>query len=114
MKEEGAIKQVIEASQLKDRAKQLLKSYLCSDFGFQLKYKDEITTLLAEHISNTNMYSNIMTNILLSDSKITDKKTGEQTIIVEQQNFELISAYLTIIAGCENELDKLGISMRVH
>ena len=110
--ESQAIKQVTEANQLINRAKYLLETYLCGDAT--LKYRDEAVPLLAEHLTNTNMYATIMSNLLLSDNRITDKKTGEDTIVVESKDLELVTAYLTITAGCENDLEKLGISMRLH
>ena len=55
-----------------------------------------------------------MSNLLLSEERITDKKTGDEVIVVESKDLELVTAYLTITAGCENDLESLGISMRLH
>ena len=107
IKESHALKQVTEANQLINRAKYLLETYLCGDAP--LKYKDQAVPLLAEHLTNTNM-----SNLLLSDNRVTDKKTGEDTIVVDSKDFELVTAYMTITAGCENDLELLGISMRAH
>ena len=82
--------------------------------GCTIKYKDQAVPLLAEHLTNTNMYMTIMSNLLLSDNRVTDKKTGEDTIVVDSKDFELVTAYMTITAGCENDLELLGISMRAH
>ena len=112
LREDQAIKQVTEANQLVNRAKQLLETYLCGDT--ELNYKEEAISLLAEHLTNTNMYINIMSNLLLSEERITDKKTGDEVIVVESKDLELVTAYLTITAGCENDLESLGISMRLH
>tara|TARA_Y100000114_G_scaffold152096_1_gene169888 strand:- start:2417 stop:2791 length:375 start_codon:yes stop_codon:yes gene_type:complete len=112
VRETHALKQIAEANQLISRAKYLLKDYLCGDNSY--RYKDQVVPLLAEHMTNTNMYVSIMSNLLLSDNRVTDKKTGEDTIVVESKDFELVTAYLTITAGCENDLETLGISMREH
>ena len=112
IKESHALKQITEANQLINRAKYLLETYLCGDAP--LKYKDQAVPLLAEHLTNTNMYMTIMSNLLLSDNRVTDKKTGEDTIVVDSKDFELVTAYMTITAGCENDLELLGISMRAH
>ena len=112
LREDQAIKQVTEAHQLVNRAKYLLETYLCGEAT--LNYRDEAVSLLAEHLTNTNMYINIVSNILLSGERIPDKKTGDEVIVVESKDFELVTAYLTITAGCENDLESLGISMRLH
>ena len=112
IKESHALKQISEANQMIKRAKYLLDSQLCGKEP--LRYSDQAVPLLAEHLTNTNMYMSIMTNLLLSDNRITDKKTGEDTIVVDSKDFELVTAYLTITAGCENDLELLGISMRAH
>jgi hypothetical protein len=112
LSEKHARKQLEEAKQLVNRSKYLLEDYLCNKAP--LKYKDMAVSLLAEHLTNTNMYINVISNILLSENRVTNKKTGEETIVVSSTDFELVSAYLTITAGCENELETLGISMRAH
>ena len=112
LREDQAIKQVTEAHQLVSRAKYLLETYLCGETT--LNYRESAVSLLAEHLTNTNMYIDIVSNILLSGERIPDKKTGEEVIVVESKDFELVTAYLTITAGCENDLESLGISMRLH
>jgi hypothetical protein len=112
IKESHALKQIAEANQLVNRAKYLLESYLCGENP--LRYTDQVVPLLAEHLTNTNMYMTVMNNLLFSDNRITDKKTGEDTIVVDSKDFQLVTAYLTITAGCESELETLGISMRAH
>jgi len=112
LSEEHAKKQIEEANHMIDKAKYLLESYLCGNT--QLKYKDQVVPLIAEHMTNTGTYADLMSNLLYSDNRITNKKTGKETIVVDSKDFELVMAYLTITAGCENELETLGISMRTH
>ena len=112
LSEAKAIQQVTEAYQLRTRAEYLLKDYLCGD-GV-LKYRDEALRLLAEYYTNSNFYAEAMQDFIFSDNKIKDKKTGEDIIVIQQKDFQLITSYLTMTAACENDLELLGISMRAH
>jgi len=112
LSEEHAKKQIEEAKHMINKAKYLLESYLCGET--QLKFKDQAVPLIAEHMTNTNTYADMMEKLLFSDNRITNKKTGKETIVVDSKDFELVMAYLTITAGCENDLESLGISMRTH
>ncbi len=110
--ENSAIKQISEANQLRDRAKSLLKSYMCG--GNALRYVDNVVEILAEYMSNTKFFVDIMERQLFSGDRIKNKKTGEENIIVPYEDFALIGSYMVVTAACENDLESLGISMRLH
>ena len=110
--ESSAVKQISEANPLRKRAKSLLSSYICDDVG--LKYADNAVDVLAEYMANTKFYINILEKHLFSGERIKNKKTGEDNIIVPYEDFSLISSYLVVTAACENDLESLGISMRLH
>jgi hypothetical protein len=110
--ETSAIKQISEANQLRRRAKSLLKSYMCEDES--LRYADNAIDVLAEYMSNTKFYINVLEKQLFSGERIKNKKTGEDNIVVPYEDFSLISSYLVVTAACENDLESLGISMRLH
>ena len=110
--EDSAIKQITQANQLRDRAKSLLKTYMCEEN--ELKYEEEVVQNLAEYMANTRFYIDVLERQLLSGDRIKNKKTGEDNIVVPYEDFTLISSYLVVTAVCENELETLGISMRVH
>ncbi len=108
----GAKKHAKEAINNFNRAKMLIEMYFCSDFG--LKYKDNAISTLAEYMTNMKFYEDFMQNQLLSGNIIKNKKTGEDTIVVPIEDFTIINSYLITTAACENELETLGISMRLH
>jgi hypothetical protein len=110
--ESSAIKQITEANQLRNRAKTLLKTYICG--GNSLRYSDNVVDVLAEYLANTKFYVNVLERQLFSGERIKNKKTGEDNIIVPYEDFALISSYLVVTAACENDLESLGISMRLH
>ena len=110
--ENSAIKQISEANQLRERAKSLLKSYMCEDND--LRYTNEVVEVLAEYMSNTKFFVNVMERQLFSGDRIKNKKTGEENIVVPYEDFALISSYMVVTAACENDLESLGISMRLH
>jgi len=112
LSESSAIKQITEANQLRNRAKALLKTYMCDDTS--LRYSDNVIDVLAEYISNTKFYVNVIERQLFSGERIKNKKTGEDNIVVPYEDFTLISSYLVVTAACENDLESLGISMRLH
>ena len=112
MTETSAIKQISEANQLRHRAKSLLKSYMCEDGT--LRYVDNVVDVLAEYMANTKFYINVLERQLFSGERIKNKKTGEDNIVVPYEDFSLISSYLVVTAACENDLEALGISMRLH
>jgi len=112
LNEAKAVQQIAEAYQLRMRAEYLLKDYLCGDTV--LKYRDEALRLLAEYYTNSNFYAEAMQNFIFSDNRIKDKKTGEEVIVIQQKDFDLITSYLAMTAACENDLELLGISMRAH
>ena len=110
--EDSAIRQITDANQLCDRAKSLLKTYLCE--VNELKYEEQVVQTLAEYMSNTRFYADVLERQLLAGDRVKNEKTGEDNIIVPYEDFTLISSYFVVTAACENELEALGISMRVH
>ena len=110
--EEAAIRQISEANQLRQRAKSLLKSYMCDDNS--LRYEEDVIERLTEYMTNTRFYASILEKQLFSGRRNTDEKTGKENIIVPYEDFTLINSYLVVTAACENELETLGISMRLH
>ena len=112
MTEASAIKQISEANQLRKRAKSLLKSYMCGEHT--LRYSDNAVDTLTEYMTNTKFYADVLEKQLFSGERIKNKKTGEDNIVVPYEDFTLISGYLVVTAACENELETLGISMRLH
>ena len=112
MTEESAIRQISEANQLRTRAKSLLKSYMCDENP--LRYMDDVVDVLAEYMANSKFYVDVLERQLFSGDRIKNKKTGEDNIVVPYEDFTLISSYLVVTAACENELETLGISMRLH
>ena len=97
--ESSAVKQITEANQLRNRAKTLLKTYMCEENP--LKY-------------STRFFIDVLERQLFSGERIKNKKTGEDNIIVPYEDFALISSYLVVTAARENDLESLGISMRLH
>ena len=110
--EDKAISVITESNQLKKRAENLLKQYLCEDPP--LRYKEKAVPLLAEYMTNSNFYSELMESILFSDNRIEDKASGKENIMISDKDFELIMSYIAVTAACENELETVGISMRLH
>jgi hypothetical protein len=110
--EASAIRQITEANQLRKRAKSLLKTYMCEE-GL-LNYSDNAVEVLAEYMANTKFYVNVLERQLFSGDRIKNKKTGEDNIVVPYEEFALIGSYLVVTAACENDLESLGISMRLH
>jgi hypothetical protein len=110
--ESSAIKQITEGNQLRKRAKSLLKTYMCEESS--LRYSDNVIDILAEYMANTKFYVSVLERQLFSGDRIKNKKTGEDNIVVPYEDFALISSYLVVTAACENELETLGISMRLH
>ena len=108
----GATKHVKSAKESFNKAKILIEIYLCSDHD--LRYKDNVVGTLAEYMTNMKFYADFMEDQLLSDNRIKNKKTGEDTIIVAAEDFTIINSYLITTAACENELETLGISMQTH
>ena len=108
----GTEKHVNEASKNFYRAKMLMEMYSCSEYS--LKYRDNAISILAEYMTNMRFYEEFMQDQLLSDNRIKDKKTGQETIIVPMEEFMIINSYLVTTAACENDLEALGISMRLH
>jgi len=89
-----------------------MEMYSCSEYS--LKYRDNAISILAEYMTNMRFYEEFMQDQLLSDNRIKDKKTGQETIIVPMEEFMIINSYLVTTAACENDLEALGISMRLH
>ena len=110
--EEKALQQIIEAKRLNKNAYHILEMFMCGDN--QLKFKQEAVEVLTEYLTNTRFYANAMENYLFSDNIIKDKKTSKQYVVVTESDFKMVSSYLAIIAACENELETLGISVRLH
>ena len=108
----GAERHVNEAGKNFDRAKMLIQMYSCSEY--ELKYRDNAISSLAEYMTNMKFYEEFMQSQLLSDNKMKDKKTGQETIVVPVEDFTIINSYLVTTAACENDLEALGISMRLH
>jgi len=108
----GAEKHIKEANKNFERAKMLIEMYSCTDYS--LRYKDNAITTLAEYMTNMKFYEDFMQNQLLSGDRIKSKKTNEDTIVVAIEDFTIINSYLVTTAACENELETLGISMRLH
>jgi len=79
-----------------------------------LKYEDDAVQVLAEYMTNSKFYVGMLEKHLFSGQRIKNKKTGQDNIVVPHEDFNLISSYLVITAACENELEALGISMRLH
>jgi hypothetical protein len=65
-------------------------------------------------MTNTRFYASILEKQLFSGQRTKDEKTGKENIIVPYEDFTLINSYLVVTAACENELETLGISMRLH
>ena len=112
MTEAGARNHIKTANEKFDRAKMLIKTYLCSDFD--LKYRNDIVDTLAEYMTNMKFYSEFMQNQILSDNRIKNKKTGEDNIVVPLEDFTIINSYIITTAACENELETLGVSLMTH
>jgi hypothetical protein len=112
MTEASAIKQISEGNRLKQRAKSLLKTYMCTKKP--LKYMDNAIEALAEYVTNTKFYVDVLERHLFTGERIKNEKTGKDNIVVPHDDFALINNYLIITAACENELETLGISMRLH
>lgn len=108
----GAEKHIEEANKSFSRAKMLMELYFCSDYD--LKYKDNAISTLAEYMTNMKFYEDFMHNQVSTGDRIKSKKTGEDTIVVAVGDFTIINSYLVTTAACENELETLGISMRLH
>tara|TARA_R100000234_G_C4997117_1_gene178485 strand:- start:142 stop:510 length:369 start_codon:yes stop_codon:yes gene_type:complete len=110
--EDKAIEQIAEARELNKNALNMMKSFLCDESP--LKFKDEAIGSLAEYLTNTKFYADTMENYLFSDNIIKDEKTGRRCVVVSTSDFTLMSTYITVIAACENDLEALGISVRLH
>tara|TARA_R100000458_G_C8243961_1_gene222357 strand:+ start:482 stop:862 length:381 start_codon:yes stop_codon:yes gene_type:complete len=108
----GAEKHVNEANKNFNRALMLIEMYSCSDYD--LRYKDNAISTLAEYMTNMKFYEDFMRDQMLTGDRIKNKKTGEDTIVVAMEDFTIINGYLITTAACENELETLGISMRLH
>lgn len=107
-----AHKQLKEAEALINRGVSMMELFCCGET--ELAHKDHAIRLLAEYITNNNFYANLLEKHLHSGNRIKNKKTGADNIVVGQYDFDLINAYVTMTAACENELALIGISMRAH
>jgi len=110
--EANARKQLESAKGYNTKAKSLLKLYCCSDQD--IKYREQAIETLAEYLTNTKFYAEFMETQLQSDNRMKNKKTGEEQIVVNTSEFNILNSYLVVMAACENELETLGISMRSH
>ena len=110
--EANARKQLESAKGYNIKAKSLLKLNCCSDQD--IKYRDQAIETLAEYLTNTKFYAEFMETQLQSDNRMKNKKTGEEQIVVNTSEFNILNSYLVVMAACENELETLGISMRSH
>jgi hypothetical protein len=110
--EANARKQLESAKGYNIKAKSLLKLYCCSDQD--IKYREQAIETLAEYLTNTKFYAEFMETQLQSDNRMKNKKTGEEQIVVNTSEFNILNSYLVVMAACENELETLGISMRSH
>lgn len=108
----AAQKQIDEAQQLYNLAKSLLETYLCSDHP--VRYRDNAVKLLIDYSYNSKMYGETLREYIETGERIKNKETGKENIVVDITGFSLVNAYLTVMSSCENELETLGISMRVH
>ena len=66
--EASAIKQIAEANQLRNRAKTLLKTYMCDNSP--LRYFDDVVDVLAEYMANTKFYVDVLERQLFSGERI--------------------------------------------
>ena len=107
-----ANKQFKEAEALINRGVSMMELFCCGET--ELPHKDHAIRLLAEYITNNNFYANLLEKHLHSNNRMRNKKTGADNIVVDQYDFDLINAYVMMTAACENELELIGISMRVH
>jgi len=112
MTEVNARRQLESAKDYGIKAKSLLEMYFCSDHD--IRYRDQAIETLAEYLTNTKFYAEFIESQLQSDNKIKNKKTGEEQIVVNTSDFNILNGYLVVMAACENELETLGISMRSH
>jgi len=108
----SAQKQIREAGELYILAKSLLETYLCSDKP--VKYRDDAVGLLIDYSYNSRMYGETLVGFIETGKRIQNEKTGKESIVVDLTGFSLINAYVAVMANCENELETLGISMRIH
>lgn len=108
----SAQKQIREAEDLYILAKSLLETYLCSDKP--VKYRDDAVKLLIDYSYNSRMYGETLVGFIETGKRIQNEKTGKESIVVDLTGFSLINAYVAVMANCENELETLGISMRIH
>lgn len=107
-----ANKQFKEAEALINRGVSMMELFCCGET--ELPHRDHAIRLLAEYITNNNFYANLLEKHLHSNNRMRNKKTGADNIVVDQYDFDLINAYVMMTAACENELELIGISMRVH
>ena len=112
MTEVNARRQLESAKDYGIKAKSLLEMYFCSDHD--IRYRDQAIETLAEYLTNTKFYAEFIENQLQSDNRMKNKKTGEEQIVVNTSDFNILNGYLVVMAACENELETLGISMRSH
>jgi hypothetical protein len=112
MTEVNARRQLESAKDYGIKAKSLLETYFCSDHD--IRYRDQAIETLAEYLTNTKFYAEFIENQLQSDNRMKNKKTGEEQIVVNTSDFNILNGYLVVMAACENELETLGISMRSH
>ncbi len=108
----AARKQLKGAQDRRNRAKALMKLYCCSDRN--LEYSHQIIETLAEYLTNAKFYQEFMEEQLKIGNRVENKKTGEDNIVVEMDDFNVLNSYLVVTAACENELESYGISMQLH
>ena len=107
-----ANKQFKEAAALINRGVSMMELFCCGET--ELAHKDHAIRLLAEYITNNNFYADLLEKHIHSSNRVKNKKTGEDNIVIAQYDFDLINAYVMMTAACENELELIGISMRLH
>jgi len=112
MSEPAARKQLKSAQDRRNRAEMLMKFYFCSDRD--MEYTHEIIETLAEYLTNARFYQTFIEEQLATGNRIKNKKTGEDNIMVDMDDFNVLNSYLVVTAACENELESYGISMQLH
>tara|TARA_B100000131_G_scaffold220713_1_gene212190 strand:+ start:2679 stop:3056 length:378 start_codon:yes stop_codon:yes gene_type:complete len=112
MSEPAAKRQMKSAEERRDRAEALIEFYCCSERD--LKYTRQIVEVLAEYLTNARFYKSFMEEQLQTGERIKNKKTGEDNIMVDMDDFNVLNSYLVVTAACENELESYGISMQLH
>ena len=112
MTEVNARKQLESAKDYGIKAKSLLEMCFCSDHD--IRCRDQAIETLAEYLTNTRFYAEFIESQLQSDNRMKNTKTGEEQIVVNTSDFNILNGYLVVMAACENELEALGISMQTR